>query len=80
MWDILKEHTTGKKGHEKIDKLTTDSGTIIDDLSMANEFNRFFSEVGLKISNSVEPTNKLPDEYLHTNNANPVPLSFGSFS
>jgi hypothetical protein len=45
----------------------------------ANVFNKFFSGVGTKISNSVEHTNKNFEDYL-TENPNTRPLEFGQIS
>ena len=45
---------------------------------MANEFNKFFSEVGRKIHDSVEPIDKHPSEYVP--NLNPTPMHFDNVS
>ena len=57
-WDILSKLTTGKSTAAQIDKISIDNKVITDPLSMANEFNKFFSEVGRKIHDSVEPIDK----------------------
>jgi hypothetical protein len=61
-----------------MDRISTANGVVTNDKAIADEFNSFFSEIGLKISNYVNPSTHTPDEYLH--NTNPVPLSFGTFT
>jgi hypothetical protein len=51
MWDILKENSTGKCGHDKIEKISSDKGVLTDNQAIADEFNKFFSSVGEKSQN-----------------------------
>ena len=67
-WDILKEMTTGKKDNQTIDKIIVNNEVITDHLTMATEFNTFFSQAGKKIYENVEPTTRQPCDYLTGNN------------
>jgi hypothetical protein len=64
MWDILREFTSGSKPKETIEKISAPEGDIFDKNQMANSFNKFFSEIGVKISESVDPTSAIPEEYM----------------
>jgi hypothetical protein len=47
---------------------------------MANSFNKFFCEVGMRISESVERTSAIPEDYLGDGQQNVLPMEFGIFS
>jgi hypothetical protein len=64
MWEILKEFTSGPKPKETIDKIITPEGETYDKSKMANTFNRFFCEIGTKISESVDRTSAMPEDYI----------------
>jgi Reverse transcriptase (RNA-dependent DNA polymerase) len=78
MWDILKENSTGKRGHDKIEKITSDRGVLTDNQAIADEFYKFFSSVGEKISKSVHKTDREPESFLP--NIDPLPLELGVIS
>jgi Reverse transcriptase (RNA-dependent DNA polymerase) len=78
MWDILKEHSTGKKGHEKIEKIQNNRGIFTDNRAIANEFNRFFASAGNNISNSVGLTDRSPESFMP--DADPPPLELTAIS
>jgi len=68
-WDTLKELTTGKTTQVKIDKIIVNDQVITDNLTMANEFNTFFTGAGKNIYNSVSPTTKSHTDYIPDTNA-----------
>jgi hypothetical protein len=50
----VREHSTAKKGHNKIEKVQKNTrGTFLDNLVIAYEFKKFFASLGINISNSV---------------------------
>lgn len=55
-WEILKEATFGSKSTTKIDKISSNGNVISDPVTIAEEFNSFFTSVGTSISESVNPT------------------------
>jgi hypothetical protein len=80
-WEILGEFTgKNKNNKEKIEKISSAGNTITGNLNIANEFNKFFCNIGNKISNSVETTNAKPEDYLNRPNPNLVPLDLGVFT
>ena len=50
-WDTLKELTTGRTTQVKIDKIRAGNQIVTDNLTMANEFNSFFTSAGRNIYN-----------------------------
>jgi hypothetical protein len=77
-WDILKEVTSGQSKQEQIDKIMVNDELVTDPDQIANEFNKFFSNVGVTISQTVEQTEKDPISYL--NYRINTELNFGTFS
>ena len=63
LWDTLKEITVGGKNLNEITKIEKEGKIISDKMGMAEEFNRFFTEVGQKIADSVDPVQRLPDDF-----------------
>jgi hypothetical protein len=74
-WDILKEATNICNDKSKIEKITVNNNSITDPKQIANEFNNFFSKIGIQISESVTPTIIQPEDYL-TQNPNITELEF----
>jgi hypothetical protein len=70
-WDLLKEVTFGKKNNTPVSELLINNNPCTDSFQIANEFNKFFSTIGSKISNSVPPTDRPPESYI----PNPPPDS-----
>jgi hypothetical protein len=66
-WDILKEATTGKCVHKPISEIVTDAGTITDPTLVAEEFNKFFSNIGSKIASTIIPSPTDPLSYIPDN-------------
>jgi len=64
LWETLKEITTGTNTIHGIDKIQVNGETVTDKMKIAEEFNAFFTEVGKKISDSVEPVDSPPDDFL----------------
>jgi hypothetical protein len=77
-WDILREVTTGHSNQVQIDKITVNNELVVDPKQISEEFNKFFSNVGVAISNTVEPTRKKPEDYV--NYRVNTELNFGVFS
>ena len=50
-----------------VEKLSVNDTEINDPQLIADEFNNFFTEIGSKISNSIEPTVTTPENYLNEN-------------
>jgi len=63
-WEILKE-AIGKKTQSSISELSINGTLTNEPTAMANEFNNFFSGIGVKISNTVIPTDKDPISYIN---------------
>ena len=57
-WDLLKETTFGTKTSREIKEITSNGKTTNDPNEMANIFNKFFAEIGKKISDSVQHAEK----------------------
>ncbi len=59
-WDTLKEAIYLKKSSSNIDKISVNNTKITDNKQMADEFNRFFTNIGVQISEAVPPTKIKP--------------------
>jgi hypothetical protein len=79
MWEILNEITGGKKGESKIDKIMVNDNELTDPKMMAEEFNKFFTSIGTKISESISQTNTDPLSMMPNYNVNNN-LTFGIMS
>jgi hypothetical protein len=66
-WDILKEATTGKTFHKPISEIVTETGTITDPKFVAEEYNKFFSNIGSKIASTIIPSPTDPLSYIPNN-------------
>jgi hypothetical protein len=75
-WDILKDAAGLKKRNNDIGNLTVNGEDISNPKILSNEFNTFFTKIGVEISNSVKPTLKKDEEYI--NNLNAPPLDLGT--
>jgi hypothetical protein len=78
-WDLLKEALNKSNCKSRIDTLKVNNGIITDPVEMAEEFNGFFSEIGSSISNTINPTNMEPDDFIPPN-PNPPNLEIGHTS
>jgi len=63
-WQLLKEAANLNKPSANVEKIDKNGTIITDPTEMANEFNNFFTSVGLKISETVKPTNIKPEDYM----------------
>jgi sarcosine oxidase/L-pipecolate oxidase len=63
-WELLKEAANLNKTRSEIDKLCINGNNITDKLEIANEFNDFFSSIGVKIAESVKQTTVKPEDYM----------------
>ena len=67
-WDILKEATNQIKKSNNIGNININNEEIKDPKRIANEFNNFFTKIGVEISQSVKQTIKSADEYIDYGN------------
>jgi hypothetical protein len=63
-WELLKEAANLNKTSPNVEKLEKDGLSISDPTEIANEFNEFFTNIGVKISESVVPTVKTAEDYM----------------
>jgi hypothetical protein len=63
-WNIFNELLGRNKSCESVEKINNDGRVITDSAEIATEFNGFFTSIGKKISNSIPPTKKQPEEYI----------------
>jgi hypothetical protein len=76
-WELLKEATNLKRTGDKIEKLSVNGNLISDPKLIADEFNKFFVNVGVQISESIIPTNAKPEDFMPQLN-NLIDLDLGS--
>jgi hypothetical protein len=67
-WDILKEATNQIKKSNNIGNININNEEIKDPKRIANEFNNFFTKIGVEISQAVKQTIKSADEYIDYGN------------
>ena len=60
--------TTGNNNTANIDKITIENNVITDPLTIADNFNKFFTQAGQKIYNSVDPLRRQPCDYIPDRN------------
>jgi hypothetical protein len=76
-WQLLKEAANLNKTCSKIEKILDNNGTLLTDpVDIANEFNDFFTEIGVKISESVQESNAKPEDFMPVIN-NLIELDLG---
>ncbi len=63
-WDLLKEATNLFTHNSKIEKIKINNDTTTDKKLIAEEFNIFFSNIGLTISNSINPSTTHPESLI----------------
>ena len=64
-WDLIREVTFGHESKKSnVEKITVNNSEINDPQLIADEFYNFFTEIGSKISNSIQPTITQPENYL----------------
>jgi hypothetical protein len=63
-WQLLKEAANLNKNTSKVDKINKNGNILTDPTEIAEEFNEFFTDIGIKISESVRPTNAKPEDYM----------------
>jgi hypothetical protein len=80
-WELLCELTGGKNSKSsKISKVCSVGSVITGDRNVANEFNRFFCNIGEQIANSVENMDSTPEDFMVEPGPNSLPLEFGTFT
>ena len=62
-WDLLKEATFGSKNKIEIKEINLNGSLTSDQNEISGGFNEFFTSVGKKIFESVEPVDRPPDDY-----------------
>jgi hypothetical protein len=60
-------------------KICSAGSVISGSKDIANEFNKFFCNIGEQISNSVEPTKSQPEQYI-PDTPGVVPMEFGTYT
>ena len=62
-WQLLKEAANFNSTSYSVSELRVNNTSTTNELTIANEFNSFFSTIGLKISNAIPPSNTDPLSY-----------------
>ena len=62
-WDFLKETTFGHKTNHQINEMEINGKCTKDPKIISENFNKFFSDIGKNISDSVTQTVKKPEDY-----------------
>ncbi len=63
-WQLLKEAANLNNPRSSIEKIEKNGITFTDPTEIANEFNDFFTSIGVKISETVTPTQIKPEVYM----------------
>jgi hypothetical protein len=63
-WQLLKEAANLNNQRSSIEKIEKNGITLTDPTEIANEFNDFFTSIGVKISETVKPTQIKPEDYM----------------
>ena len=69
-WDFLKETTFGCKTNHQINEMVVNGNCTKDPKLISENFNKFFSDIGKNISDSVISTEKKPEDYVPDYNVN----------
>jgi hypothetical protein len=78
-WNLLREATNKLPKTNNISSILANGKSTDNPREMAEEFKKFFSEIGSKISNTVNPSSKDPDDLIPPN-PNPPTLELGRIS
>jgi hypothetical protein len=63
-WNTFNDILGRSKNNENIEKINVNGAAVTDPKQIATEFNTFFTSIGKKISNSIPPTTKQPEDYI----------------
>jgi hypothetical protein len=63
-WELLKEAANLNKPKSSIDKIDKDGKILTEPLDIANEFNDFFTSVGVNIAESILPTSVKAEDFM----------------
>jgi len=63
-WQLLKDAANLNKSSSVIEKIDKNGTLITDPVDIANEFNDFFTSIGVRIADSVQPTVIKPEDYM----------------
>jgi len=63
-WEIIGQALNKQKGGDSIPEIIDDDKILTDNTCKADAFNRFFTEIGRKINQSIPDTIKTPDTFL----------------
>jgi len=75
MWEVFNEAISNKKPCSKVSEISSGDLLVNDDLSIAEEFNNFFVNIGQNIAKSIKKVNAKPEDYL-VHNPDIPPLKF----
>ena len=64
-WDTLNEILGRDNKSEVVTKINADGSVLTDPSDIAGTFNTFFTKIGTKISNSVQPVEIAPEDYIN---------------
>jgi len=64
-WNIFNELLGKSKSNDSVEKINIEGRSITDPAEIASEFNGFFTSIGKKISNSIPPIDKQPEDYIN---------------
>ena len=76
-WDTFNELLGRGRTNESVEKINVNGQDVTDPIKIATEFNTFFTSIGKKISNSIPPTEKRPEDYIDYGREIPV-LNLGN--
>lgn len=68
-WEILREALRKLNDKSSIVQLNIDDNIIEDQAVIADEFNKYFTDIAEKIAEEINPTDRPPDDFLHEQNS-----------
>jgi hypothetical protein len=71
-WETLNEAMGKEKRTSNVEKININGSESSDPQAMANHFNKFFTQIGKNISNSIPPVQKQPEDYIEYGREIPV--------
>ena len=63
-WELLKEAANLNKTKTTIDKINKNDNIITNPVDIANEFNDFFTTIGVKIAENIKPSIAKPEDFM----------------
>lgn len=71
-WRVINQLLGKSRGPTSVKELFVNDVSISDSSEIADEFNRYFSEVGLNLAGGIRPAEEDPEKYLNSTNLNAV--------